>query len=224
MTWGGGLCDSGPGRGFRLLLSTLRAPGRWGPVLPTHSTRGGAHRGQGCWERSGCSVLIRGDRQVLHSLLLVSLRGRDTPQFSKDSPWNSPGQKTGVGSLSLVQGMFPTPGSNPGLPHFRQIPYQLSHKGSPSHRTEVFISQNPKTLKASLWTGVTLLSPTGAARSTWEALLMLWVERPHFLGSWMIHRAFCAPEGLKEGWRSKRKHVCVLENPGLSLDLPPSKI
>ena len=113
---------------------------------------------------------------------------------------------------------------NPGLPHFRQIPYQLSHKGSPSHRTEVFISQNPKTLKASLWTGVTLLSPTGAVRSTWEALLVLWVERPHFLGSWMIHRAFCAREGLEEGRRSKRKHVCVLENPGLSLDLPPSKI
>ena len=47
---------------------------------------------------------------------------------------------------------------------------------------------------------------------------MLWVERPHFLGSWMIHRMFCASEGLKEGQRSKRKHVCVLENPGLSLD------
>ena len=113
----GGLCDSGPGRSFRLLLSTLRAPGRWGPVLSTHSTCGGAHRGQGCWELSGCSVLIRGDQQVLHSLLLVSLRGRDTPQFSQDSPWNSSGQNTGVGSLSLVQGMFPTPGSNPGLPH-----------------------------------------------------------------------------------------------------------
>ena len=177
----------------------------------------------GARELFGCSVLIRGNQQVLLSLVLISLRGRHTPQFSKDSPWNSPGQNTGVGSLSLVQ-RIPTPGSNPGLPHFRQIPYQLSHKGSPSHRTEVFISQNPKTLKASLWTGVTLLSPTGAVRSTWEALLVLWVERPHCLGSWMIHGAFCAPEGLKEGRRSKRKHVCVLENPGLSLDLPPSKI
>ena len=47
------------------------------------------------------------------------------------SPWNSPGQKTGVGSLSLVQGIFPTPGWNPGLPHCRQILYQLSHQGSP---------------------------------------------------------------------------------------------
>jgi len=33
------------------------------------------------------------------------------------SPWNSPGQNTGVGSLSLLQGIFPTQGSNPGLPH-----------------------------------------------------------------------------------------------------------
>ena len=48
------------------------------------------------------------------------------------SPWNSPGQNTGVGSLSLLQGIFPTQGSNPGLLHYRQILYQLSHKGSPS--------------------------------------------------------------------------------------------
>ena len=48
-----------------------------------------------------------------------------------DSSWNSPGQNTGVGSLSLFQGIFPTQGSNPGLPHCRQILYQLSHKGSP---------------------------------------------------------------------------------------------
>ena len=47
------------------------------------------------------------------------------------SPWNSPGQNTGVGSLSLLQGIFPTQGSNPGLLHCRQILYQLSHKGSP---------------------------------------------------------------------------------------------
>ena len=44
---------------------------------------------------------------------------------------NSPGQNTGVGSLSLLQGIFPTQGSNPGLPHCRWILYQLSHKGSP---------------------------------------------------------------------------------------------
>ena len=47
------------------------------------------------------------------------------------SPWNSPGQSTGVGSLSLLQGIFPTQGSNPGLSHCRRILYQLSHQGSP---------------------------------------------------------------------------------------------
>jgi len=49
-------------------------------------------------------------------------------------PWNSPCQNTGVGSLSLLQGTFPTQGSNPGLPHCRWILYQLSHKGSPDLR------------------------------------------------------------------------------------------
>ena len=47
------------------------------------------------------------------------------------SPWNSLGQNTGMSSLSLVQGIFSTQESNPGLPHCRQILYQLSHKGSP---------------------------------------------------------------------------------------------
>ena len=47
------------------------------------------------------------------------------------NPWNSPGQNTRVGSLSLLQEIFPTQGSNPGLLHCRQILYQLSHKGSP---------------------------------------------------------------------------------------------
>ena len=47
------------------------------------------------------------------------------------SPWNSPGQNTGVGSLSLLQGIFPTQGLSPGLPHCKWILYQLSHKGSP---------------------------------------------------------------------------------------------
>ena len=47
------------------------------------------------------------------------------------SPWNSPVQNTGVGSLSLLQGIFPTQESNRGLPHCRRILYQLSNQGSP---------------------------------------------------------------------------------------------
>ena len=47
------------------------------------------------------------------------------------SPWNSKGQNPAVGSLSVLQGIFPTQGSNPRLPHCRQILYQLSDKESP---------------------------------------------------------------------------------------------
>jgi len=46
-------------------------------------------------------------------------------------PWISPGQNTGVGNCSLLQGIFPTQGLNPGLPHCKWILYQLSYKGSP---------------------------------------------------------------------------------------------
>ena len=45
------------------------------------------------------------------------------------SPWNSTGQNTGEGHLSLLQRIFPTQESNPGLPHCSRILYQLSHQG-----------------------------------------------------------------------------------------------
>ena len=46
-------------------------------------------------------------------------------------PWNSPAKNTGVGCHALLQGIFPTQGSNLGLPHCRQILSCLSHQGSP---------------------------------------------------------------------------------------------
>ena len=61
-----------------------------------------------------------------HSVVSKSLR-----PHGLYSPWNSPGQNTGVGSRSLLQGIFPTQELNPGLLHCRWILYQLSHKGSP---------------------------------------------------------------------------------------------
>ena len=47
------------------------------------------------------------------------------------SPWDSLGHNTRVGSLSLLQGIFPTQRSNPGLPHCWWILYQLNHRESP---------------------------------------------------------------------------------------------
>ena len=66
-----------------------------------------------------------GERES-HSVVSDSLR-----PHGLYGPWNSPGQNTGVGSLSLLQGIFPTQGWNPGLLHCRLILYQLTHRGSP---------------------------------------------------------------------------------------------
>ena len=61
-----------------------------------------------------------------HSVIFDSLR-----RHGLYSPWNSPGQNTGVGSLSLLQGIFPTQESNQGLLHGRRVLYHLSYEGSP---------------------------------------------------------------------------------------------
>ena len=56
------------------------------------------------------------------------------PALQADSlPAEPPGKpkNTGVGSLFLLQEIFPSQGSNPGLPHCKQILYQLSQQGSP---------------------------------------------------------------------------------------------
>ena len=50
-------------------------------------------------------------------------------------PWNSSGKDTGVGSHSLLQGIFPTQGSNSGLLHCRQILYHLSHQEGPKSKS-----------------------------------------------------------------------------------------
>ena len=67
------------------------------------------------------------------------------------SPWNSPGQNTGVGSLSLLQGIFATQGSRPGPLYCRQILYQLSHKGSPRYANDTtLMSESEEQLKSLL--------------------------------------------------------------------------
>ena len=50
------------------------------------------------------------------------------------SPWNSLSKNIGVGSRSLLQGIFPSQGWSPGILHCRQILYQLIHQGSPIFR------------------------------------------------------------------------------------------
>ena len=56
------------------------------------------------------------------------------------SQWNSSGQNTGVGSHSLLQGIFPTQGSNPALSHCREILYQLSCQGGQNCSKQYYLN------------------------------------------------------------------------------------
>ena len=68
---------------------------------------------------------------VSHSVVCDSLWPRGLKPTRLLCPQDSPGKNTGVGSHSLLQEIFPTQGSNPGLRHCKQILYFLSHQGSP---------------------------------------------------------------------------------------------
>ena len=63
------------------------------------------------------------------SVVSDSLRPRGLQPAWFLCPWDSPDKNTGVGCHALLQGIFPTQGSNPGLPHCRWILYHLSHQG-----------------------------------------------------------------------------------------------
>ena len=66
------------------------------------------------------------------------------------SPWNSPGQNTGVGNLSLFQGIFPIRKSNQGLLHRRWILYQLSYYGTSNPKTAKYTYSSMKICMSSL--------------------------------------------------------------------------
>ena len=59
-------------------------------------------------------------------------------------PWDFPGNSPGMGCHFLLQGIFPTQGSNPGLPHCKQMLHHLSHQGCP-------VMIDSKSWKMMLW-------------------------------------------------------------------------
>ena len=74
------------------------------------------------------------------------------------SPWNSAGQNTRVGSCSLLHGIFPTHGSNPGLLYCRHLLYQLSHEGSPRILEWVAYPCSSRSSWPKNWTGVSSIA------------------------------------------------------------------
>ena len=102
--------------------------------------------------------------------------------------WNSPGQNTEVGSFSLLQGIFPTQGSNQGLPHCKQILYQLSHKGSPKILEWVAYPFSSRSARPRNWTRVSCIA--GGFFTNWAIR-----EAPKYpfgvqIFRWLIHLIF----------------------------------
>ena len=71
---------------------------------------------------------------VSRSVVSDSLRPHGLQPTRLLCPWDFPGKDTGVGCHYLLQGIFPTQGSNLSLLHCREILYHLSHRhrGSPN--------------------------------------------------------------------------------------------
>ena len=73
-------------------------------------------------------------------------------------PWDSPGNNIGVGCHALLQGIFPTQGSNQSLPHCKQILYHLRHQGSPRILEQVTYPFSRGSSPPRNWTGVSCIA------------------------------------------------------------------
>ena len=85
--------------------------------------------------------------------------------------WNSPGKNTGVCSHSLLQGIFPTQGSNPGLLYCRQTLYGLSYVGSPMNDLNLITSKHQTNVKQEAFYKWTRKRGRQEGKKDWSVLL-----------------------------------------------------
>ena len=114
------------------------------------------------------------------------------------SPWNSPGQNTGLGSLSLLQGIVLTQRLNPDFPHCRWILYQLSHKGSPRILEWVAYPFSRGSSRSRNWTSVSRIvrgfftnwAISEDIYSPWEGIKCPWLFFMAKLAMWSLLTVF----------------------------------
>ena len=127
------------------------------------------------------NILVPGHLSLLQGIELGS------PALQADSlPAEPQGNTkyTGVGSLSLLQGIFPTQESNWGLLHCRQILYQLSYRGAhPSHlKVQVQVTQSCLTLCDPVDLTVHGIQSWNTVHGIRQAKILEWVAFPFFRG------------------------------------------
>ena len=130
-----------------------------------------------------CTTLrVKWKESESHSVVSDSLQAHGLYRL-----WYSPGQNTGVGSLSLFQGIFPTQGPNPDLPHCRRILYQLNHQGNPRRLKWVAYPFSSGSSQTRNWTRVSCIAgrfflPTELSRKS----LFIRVNPNVSYGLWVI--------------------------------------
>ena len=124
---------------------------------------------------------------------------------------DSPGKNTGVGCHALLQGIFPTQGTNPGLSHCRWILYHLNHQGSPRILEWVSewvseVTQSCPTLCDPMDCSLPGLSLHGISQSR----ILEWVAYPFSRRtSWPRNRTrvSCIASGLFTSWAIREAHM-----------------
>ena len=134
------------------------------------------------------------------------------------SPWNSLGQNTGVGSLSLFQGIFPTQGLNPGLPNCRWILYQLSHKGSPWKWSSKpgLLSPGSETKSQAHWEPAHPSAHNSRVSVTWTTWWTI-------SGSWTGAKWATSVPTYKQNYLKRKQEVRALETDRETVNLTSSK-
>ena len=96
------------------------------------------------------------------------------------SPWHSPGQNSGVGSLSLLQGIFPTQELKRGLLHCRRILYNWAIREGPAFS---FFLLKEETFCLHHVTNISVSYSSHLCKKTnWRHSICLFVSLQRFLG------------------------------------------
>ena len=105
------------------ILEQIAIPFSRGSSLPRDQTWVSCIGRQLLYHQHHLESLILAMCYVLFAQLCPTLQLHGLQPARLLCPWNSPGKNTGVGSHSLLQGIFPTEELNPGLLRHRQILY-----------------------------------------------------------------------------------------------------
>ena len=128
---------------WNILTEEAQSEPHWAARRPLQSDRGIRVRQWG--EREGGKVRFnRSNSKYKHACLVAQscptlLRPQGLQPIRPLCPRDSPGRNTGVGCHALLQTIFPSQGSNPGLPHCRQILNHLSYQGRPIITTDTIL-------------------------------------------------------------------------------------